>query len=87
MDLSLICTNENGSLDRSFKKINNITYQFEYLEDKKFYNFAISTVKVFKRKFQNQDINIYMSFAPLLPDYGIKKTWSYTSCLSFSNSK
>ena len=71
MDLSIICTNVNGmKRDYSFKTINGKTFYFEYLEDEKFYGPARSTVKIFKRRFDNQDIDIYMIFAPLMPDYG-----------------
>ena len=72
MDFEIKCTNENGqSSIHGFKKINDKLFVYVFEDEENIYGFPYSTVKQLKRKINDIELDIYMTFAPLLPDYGV----------------
>ncbi len=75
LDIEIRCKPVGASDGQSgiygFQRINNKLFAYNFADEENIWAFPISTVKEFKREVNNTKINIYMSFAPLLPEYNL----------------
>lgn len=73
MDIEIRCTNNQSgkSIITGFKNINNKIFKYDYFDDDNMYSNPTSTVKVFNKKLKNTKVDVYFTFAPLMPEFGL----------------
>ena len=73
MDIEIRCTNNQSgkSIIIGFKNINNKIFKYDYFDDDNMYSNPTSTVKVFNKKLKNIKVDVYFTYAPLMPEFGL----------------
>ena len=78
MDLEVECINDQNQKGISgFKNIGNKMFIYDFFDDEDSYSNPKSTTKIFKKKYKDKKINLYMTSVPLSPEYGIGDSYGY----------
>ncbi|MDA9654375.1 hypothetical protein N9T13_02075 [Candidatus Pelagibacter sp.] len=86
MDFEIECFDDNAASSiYGYKNIDGKLFKYTLFNDENMYGSPESTVKIFKKKIQNNKVDLYMSSVPLPPEYEMGNGYLFTILISANN--